>query len=96
MRRLLTGYAVSYNRRHRRSGHLLQNRFKSILCQENLYLKELVAYIHLMLEKVSVPLIAQVFQTLSMASDSGRGEQDYSAMVEIFEEWTGVKVEKRS
>ncbi len=47
MRRLLTGYAVSYNRRHRRSGHLFQNRFKSILCQEELYLKELVAYIHL-------------------------------------------------
>jgi len=47
MRRLLTGYAVSYNHLHRRSGHLFQNRFKSILCQEDLYLKELVAYIHL-------------------------------------------------
>jgi len=47
MRRLLTGYAVSYNRRHRRSGHLFQNRFKSILCQEDIYLKELLAYIHL-------------------------------------------------
>jgi REP element-mobilizing transposase RayT len=30
MRRLLTGYAVSYNRRHRRLGHLFQNRYKSI------------------------------------------------------------------
>jgi REP element-mobilizing transposase RayT len=47
MRRLLTGYAVSFNRRHRRYGHLFQNRFKSILCQEELYLKELVGYIHL-------------------------------------------------
>jgi REP element-mobilizing transposase RayT len=47
MRRLLTGYAVSFNRRHRRNGHLFQNRFKSILCQENLYLKQLVRYIHL-------------------------------------------------
>jgi len=47
MRRLLTGYAVSFNRRHRRSGHLFQNRFKSILCQEDLYLKELVSYIQL-------------------------------------------------
>lgn len=47
MRRLLTGYAVSYNHRHRRSGHLFQNRFKSILCQEEIYLKKLVAYIHL-------------------------------------------------
>ena len=47
MRRLLTGYAVSFNRRHRRQGHLFQNRYKSILCQEDLYLMELVRYIHL-------------------------------------------------
>jgi putative transposase len=47
MRRLLTGYALWYNRRHHRNGHLFQNRFKSILCQEDLYLLELVRYIHL-------------------------------------------------
>jgi putative transposase len=47
MRRLLTGYAVSFNLRHRRSGHLFQNRYKSILCQEDAYLLELVRYIHL-------------------------------------------------
>ncbi|WP_155313723.1 transposase [Desulfosarcina ovata] len=47
MRRLLTGYAVSFNRRHRRSGHLFQNRYKSILCEEDPYLLELVRYIHL-------------------------------------------------
>ncbi len=47
MRRLLTGYAVSFNRRHKRHGHLFQNRYKSILCQEDAYLKELVRYIHL-------------------------------------------------
>lgn len=47
MHRLLTGYAVNFNLRHRRHGHLFQNRFKSIVCQENPYLKELVRYIHL-------------------------------------------------
>ena len=47
MRRLLTGYAVTFNRRHRRSGRLFQNRYKSILCQEDAYLLELVRYIHL-------------------------------------------------
>ena len=47
MRRLLTGYAVSFNRRHRRHGQLFQNRYKSILCQEDQYLLELVRYIHL-------------------------------------------------
>ena len=43
----MTGYAVSFNRRHRRHGHLFQNRYKSILCQEDVYLKELIRYIHL-------------------------------------------------
>lgn len=47
MRRLLTGYAVAFNHRHQRSGHLFQNRYKSILCQDDLYLLELVRYIHL-------------------------------------------------
>jgi REP element-mobilizing transposase RayT len=37
MRRLLTGYAVSYNRRHRRWGYLFQNRYKSIVCDEDAY-----------------------------------------------------------
>ena len=47
MRKLLTGYAVNFNKRHRRHGHLFQNRFKSIVCQEDRYLLELVRYIHL-------------------------------------------------
>ena len=47
MRRLLTGYAQQFNRRHRRHGQLFQNRFKSILCEEDPYLLELVRYIHL-------------------------------------------------
>ncbi len=47
MRRLLTGYALSFNRRNKRSGHLFQNRYKSIVCEEEPYLLELVRYIHL-------------------------------------------------
>lgn len=47
MRRLLTGYATWYNRRHQRYGHLFQNRYKSIVCQEDRYFLELVRYIHL-------------------------------------------------
>ena len=47
MRRLLTGYAVTFNRRHERSGHLFQNRYKSIICEEDIYLLELIRYIHL-------------------------------------------------
>ena len=47
MSRLLTGYAVWFNKKYRRHGQLFQNRYKSILCQEDPYLKELVRYIHL-------------------------------------------------
>jgi putative transposase len=47
MKRLLTGYAISYNRRHHRHGHLFQNRYKSIVCEEGSYFNELVRYIHL-------------------------------------------------
>ena len=47
MRRLLTGYAVVFNREHSRFGHLFQNRYKSIVCEEQSYLLELVRYIHL-------------------------------------------------
>ena len=36
-----------YNRRHRRFGHFFENRYKSILCDEETYLLALVRYIHL-------------------------------------------------
>lgn len=44
---LLGGYASSYNRRNDRVGYVFQNRFKSILCDADNYLHQLVRYIHL-------------------------------------------------
>jgi REP element-mobilizing transposase RayT len=44
-RKLLTGYVVTFNRRHRRRGHLVQNRYKSIVVQAEPYLLELVRYL---------------------------------------------------
>jgi putative transposase len=58
MRRLLTGYVICFNLRHKRRGQLFQNRYKSIVCQEDTYLLELVRYIHLN------PLRAGVVNTL--------------------------------
>jgi putative transposase len=58
MRRLLTGYAVWFNRKYQRTGHLFQNRYKSIVCEEDGYLLELVRYIHLN------PLRSQAVQSL--------------------------------
>jgi hypothetical protein len=47
MRSLLTGYATAFNRRHRRRGHLFQNRYKSMVVEEEPYFLELVRYLHL-------------------------------------------------
>lgn len=47
MRRLLTGYVVNFNLRHKRHGHLFHNRYKSIICEDDPYLMELTRYIHL-------------------------------------------------
>ncbi|NTW64155.1 MAG: hypothetical protein HGA46_08790 [Chlorobiaceae bacterium] len=47
MRRLLSWYAQYFNHRHKRVGHLFQNRYKSIICEEEAYFGKLVAYIHL-------------------------------------------------
>jgi REP element-mobilizing transposase RayT len=58
MRRLLTGYAVTFNLIHHRTGHLFQNRSKSIICDKESYLLELVRYIHLN------PMRARLVRTL--------------------------------
>ena len=58
MRRLMTGYAVTFNKRQKRSGHLFQNRYKSVICEEDPYFLELIRYIHLN------PLRAKLVQDL--------------------------------
>jgi REP element-mobilizing transposase RayT len=62
MRRLLTSYAINFNHRHSRSGHLFQNRYKSIVCEEEVYLLELIRYIHLN------PLRAEIVSDLESLS----------------------------
>ncbi|OGR81706.1 MAG: hypothetical protein A2X32_08195 [Elusimicrobia bacterium GWC2_64_44] len=47
MHRVMTGYAVHFNLRHCRAGHLFQNRYKAIVCDLEGYLVEAAAYIHL-------------------------------------------------
>jgi len=58
MRRVLTWYAQYFNRKHHRSGHLFENRYKSILCDEETYLLALVRYLHLN------PMRAKIVSTL--------------------------------
>ena len=40
MRKVLTGYVVNFNKRHKRHGHLFQNPYKSIVCEEDVYLMD--------------------------------------------------------
>jgi REP-associated tyrosine transposase len=40
-------YSIRFNRRHRRSGHLYQGRFKAHLVEEDSYARQLINYIHL-------------------------------------------------
>jgi putative transposase len=47
MRALMSGYAGYFNRCHNRQGHVFQNRYKSIVCEEETYFLELVRYLHL-------------------------------------------------
>ena len=83
MRRLLTGYAVYFNRRHHRHGHLFQNRYKSILCQEEPYFLELVRYIHL--NPLRAELVADI-RTLDKYPYGG-----HSAVIEKMErDWQHV------
>ena len=86
MRRLLTGYAVSYNRQHNRHGHLFQNRYKSILCQEDAYLLELVRYIHLNPLRAKVVASVEQLDTYRFCGHSrlvGRIDDDWQAQSEV-------------
>ena len=47
MGRVLAGYAGAFKRRHQRHGHLFQNRYRSVVVEEQAYLLELACHIHL-------------------------------------------------
>ncbi len=47
VRRLNHVYALAFNRRHRRVGHLFQGRYKAILVERGSYLAEAARYIHM-------------------------------------------------
>jgi REP element-mobilizing transposase RayT len=90
MRRLLTGYAQQFNRRHRRHGVLFQNRYKSILCEEEAYLLELVRYIHLNPLRAGVVLDIKSLRVYSRCGHSalmgkvGREWQDTDYVLRLF------------
>ena len=56
MARLLTGYAMRFNRRHARDGHLFQNRFLSELIHDDAYRMTSIAYVFRNLVEVGFTL----------------------------------------
>jgi putative transposase len=74
MQRLLTAYSQYHNRKYRKSGHLLQGRYKAILCQSDQYLAELVRYIHLNPVRARMVRRAQDFRYSSHRAYMGLDE----------------------
>jgi putative transposase len=58
MRRLNGVYTQAFNRRHKRVGHVLQGRYKSILVDKDSYLRELCRYV--VLNPVRAGMVASV------------------------------------
>jgi hypothetical protein len=91
MRRLLTGYAVKFNRRHRRIGHVFQNRYKSILVEEEPYLLELVRYIHLNPIRVGLVKDLQALDRYPWTGHSallGRVPRSWQAVTEVLGQYS--------
>jgi putative transposase len=47
MQGLQQSYSQYFNRKHRKTGHVFEGRYKAILCQKDQYLLQLIRYIHL-------------------------------------------------
>ncbi|MFH7321131.1 transposase [Desulfurivibrio sp. D14AmB] len=96
MRKILSGYAIAFNRRHQRSGYLFQNRYKSVFCQEEKYFLELLRYIHLN------PLRAGVVKDMGELEQypwsghavlAGRTRRDWQVVVEVLARFSRTEQE---
>ncbi len=98
MRKVLGGYAGNYNRRHRRVGYVFQNRYKSILCDEESYFLALIRYIHLN------PVKAKILKNVSEldrhrwsghAGIMGRHVQEWHTTEDVLERFSCQKAAAR-
>jgi REP element-mobilizing transposase RayT len=98
MSRLLTGYAGWFNRKYKRHGQLFQNRYKSILCQEDPYLKELVRYIHLNPLRAGMVNDLKALDGFSWCGHSvlmGKSEQPWQNIDSVYRLFSDRKKEAR-
>jgi len=85
LRRLLTGHSVVFNRRHRRSGHLFQNRYRAVLCEADSYLLQLVRYVHLNPVRAGLVTEPQTYRWSSHAAYLRRGAPAWLAVQPVLE-----------
>jgi REP element-mobilizing transposase RayT len=72
MRRLNGTYTQAFNRRHRRVGHVLQGRFRSVLVEKDAYLLELCRYIVLNPVRAKMVRTVQAWPWSSYRATAGR------------------------
>jgi len=88
MRGLLSGYATKFNIKHKRSGHLFQNRYKAIICEEEEYLLELIRYIHLNPVRAKIVKNMEELDSYEWTGHSvimGKREKEWQEVKELLE-----------
>ena len=68
-------YAMFYNKRHQRNGHIFQGRFKSILVDKDEYIKQLSRYIHLNPVRAKIVLKPLDYPWSSYSSFIGKAKE---------------------
>jgi REP element-mobilizing transposase RayT len=99
MKKILSGYVGNYNRRHKRWGHLFQNRYKSIVCEDDPYFLELTRYIHLNPLRAGIVISMKTLNTYRWSGQAvimgriKRDWQDTEAVLEYFGKRRGKAIE---
>jgi REP element-mobilizing transposase RayT len=93
MRRLLTGYAGAFNRRHHRHGHVFANRYKSIVVEDEPYFLVLVRYVHLNPLRANVVPDLRTLDRYPWTGHSallGREDRRWQATAEVLARFAGT------
>jgi REP element-mobilizing transposase RayT len=69
-------YTRYFNKRYRKVGHLFQGRYKAILCDKDVYLLELVRYIHLNPVRAGMVRRPEKYPWTGHLSYGGKGKVD--------------------
>ena len=92
MQYLLSGYANWYAKRHRRTGHLFQGRFKGELIEDESYFWNVSRYVHLNPVRGKRPLV-QHPRDWPWSSYAGyaqeRARHDWLAYQDVWDAWAG-------